>query len=453
MISYSWQKISKVTSEDITSWMKDEFLIQGPRQIVAGVHTFSTVFGALELAATGGNYHPATADYCKYQLNLLDLALSRVSDAITCLVDARADRTRNKELMFAAVRLAMGDGPRAAELVRECHKLFPDHHIDADGDMDDSFPARYADDTFDRVQALDALASEFAREVRQAAMNMPKWPCLESLKPDREDREEFETLAARLDLGAACPPEYFAQEETCSPSPAPDPKPTASEPFPSFSSPPATTSEVHNPNPIPNPSPRAQTESVPPPPYFSPRKGKIGRLPAKIRHELNLRLSDGVETTPLLAWLNAQPEVEHIMRRDFAARPVTPQNLSEWRQGGFQDWLRNQQTLEIARDLVDQSASLDELMGSEPFSQRLTTIMSAQFMQVATPLLEDAGADVEKRWHRTQQLLKELSRLRRNDIQYARLKFETSSPRPIPGSGSYTDLTKMDRLRRAAKAA
>ena len=96
--------------------------------------------------------------------------------------------------------------------------------------------------------------------------------------------------------------------------------------------------------------------------------------------------------------------------------------------GRFQDWLRNQQTLEIAGDLVQQSASLDALMGSVPFSQRLAT-------RVATPLLGGRGRNVEKRWHRTQQLLKELSRLRRNDIQYCKTEIpETSRHRARSGS-------------------
>ena len=152
-----------------------------------------------------------------------------------------------------------------------------------------------------------------------------------------------------------------------------------------------------------------------------PRKGKIGRLPLRVREQLNLRIADGVETTPLLAWLNAQVDTQEILRRDFASRPVTPQNLSEWRQGGFQDWLRAQRTLDLARDMAEQADSLDKIMGAERYSERLSTIMAAQLAQIAIPLMEETG-DLKQRWTNTRQVLKELARLRHSDYLATKVK-------------------------------
>ena len=69
------------------------------------------------------------------------------------------------------------------------------------------------------------------------------------------------------------------------------------------------------------------------------RKGKIARLPREIRAEINHRLERSEPSPKLLAWLNALPEVRRFIDHDFAGVPISKQNLSEWRQGGFREWL------------------------------------------------------------------------------------------------------------------
>jgi hypothetical protein len=72
------------------------------------------------------------------------------------------------------------------------------------------------------------------------------------------------------------------------------------------------------------------------------RKGKIARLPRNIRETLNSRLEDGEVGSDLVLWLNTLPEVRSILASQFEGSPITPQNLSQWKQGGFLDWQRNQ---------------------------------------------------------------------------------------------------------------
>ncbi len=86
---------------------------------------------------------------------------------------------------------------------------------------------------------------------------------------------------------------------------------------------------------------------------MSTRNGKIARLPARIRNQLNQRLDDGAEGPELLDWLNALPEVHQVMQAQFNGAPVNKQNLSEWRMGGFQEWL-------LRRDLYAQSQDVAE---------------------------------------------------------------------------------------------
>ncbi|MCW5547864.1 MAG: hypothetical protein KIT44_02780 [Opitutaceae bacterium] len=70
------------------------------------------------------------------------------------------------------------------------------------------------------------------------------------------------------------------------------------------------------------------------------RKGKIARLPQEIRDEVSRRLHDGVPGFAIVEWLNEQPAVIDRLRAYFHGAPVTSQNLSEWRLGGYQDYLR-----------------------------------------------------------------------------------------------------------------
>lgn len=90
--------------------------------------------------------------------------------------------------------------------------------------------------------------------------------------------------------------------------------------------------------------------------------GKIGRLPWELREQVNRRLNDGEPASLILPWLNGQARVRAILEAHFEGKPVNPQNLSAWRQGGFQDWLDERQEVEDTKaltrfvsDLVDAS--------------------------------------------------------------------------------------------------
>lgn len=70
------------------------------------------------------------------------------------------------------------------------------------------------------------------------------------------------------------------------------------------------------------------------------RKGKISRLPFEVRSEINRRLLDGQTGLEILAWLNALPIAKERFGSMFEGKPINRSNLSKWRLGGYQDWLR-----------------------------------------------------------------------------------------------------------------
>jgi hypothetical protein len=154
------------------------------------------------------------------------------------------------------------------------------------------------------------------------------------------------------------------------------------------------------------------------------RTGKIARLPCAVRDALNRRLMDGMEGGRLLAWLNAQFEVREVLRRDFASVPVSRQNLSQWRLGGYQDWLRRQEACERIRAFTEKACALTDAAGNVRLSDRLAALLTAQLAEVATALLE-ATADPVERWKLLQPLIREVGRLRHGDHSAGWLNLES----------------------------
>ena len=98
------------------------------------------------------------------------------------------------------------------------------------------------------------------------------------------------------------------------------------------------------------------------------RTGKIARRPHHLRDQLNQRLHNGEPGVDLIQWLNSLPEVQALLAEHFNGVPISPQNLSEWNNGGFLDWLTTQELLEAAREFAATTAQLPgadgELAGS-----------------------------------------------------------------------------------------
>jgi hypothetical protein len=110
------------------------------------------------------------------------------------------------------------------------------------------------------------------------------------------------------------------------------------------------------------------------------RSGKIARLPAEVRNALNARIRDGELSNTLLPWLNELPAVRALVQRDFSDIDVSPQNLSDWRQGGYRDWLERRQQLEEKRELADYCFELAET--GKSLLDGSAAIMGGKLMEV-----------------------------------------------------------------------
>jgi hypothetical protein len=108
------------------------------------------------------------------------------------------------------------------------------------------------------------------------------------------------------------------------------------------------------------------------------RNGKIARLSRTIRDSLNRRLQDGEPGIRLVAWLNGLPDTQRVLATDFGGRKISEQNLSEWKAGGYRDWLARQETLSQARELA---ADANELTAATDgrLTDHLATVLAARY--------------------------------------------------------------------------
>lgn len=151
------------------------------------------------------------------------------------------------------------------------------------------------------------------------------------------------------------------------------------------------------------------------------RIGKISRLPRPIRTQLNRRLDDGELGSTIIEWINGLEEVQRVLGIANGGRPITEQNLSEWRQGGFQDWKRNQQACEWIGQVAGSAGQMADEAGLMPLSDSLTSLAALTIGRRLHELGSDALSDDTKR-EEFLTLLKELNRLRRDDLKAAALR-------------------------------
>lgn len=84
-----------------------------------------------------------------------------------------------------------------------------------------------------------------------------------------------------------------------------------------------------------------------------------------IREVVNHRLADGQTAAEILTWLNKQPKVRAVLDAHFDGVDVSPQNLSEWRGGGYLDWCETVEQEENIRRLSEMSFQLAKAGGTD----------------------------------------------------------------------------------------
>jgi hypothetical protein len=146
---------------------------------------------------------------------------------------------------------------------------------------------------------------------------------------------------------------------------------------------------------------------------------------------LNRRLRDGEFAKQLVDWLNGLPAVQDALREHFDGRPISEQNLSEWKQRAHPEWLRHDDTRAWVRDLANQSLDIADDI-SEESSNGCGHLSVADFLsaQLGVALGHCVQSAIEKGTEDPRQIrmllsiTREVSRLRNADHSLGRLNIE-----------------------------
>ena len=161
------------------------------------------------------------------------------------------------------------------------------------------------------------------------------------------------------------------------------------------------------------------------------RNGKVARLPKVVREELNRRLEDGQQGRELLCWLNGLPATAQLVGSEFGGRPINKHNLSDWRRGGYVDWLRWQEREARIREVAEQGGELRARGEGAELSGYFATLTLAE-LAVDLDAIHDMKEGAE-RWQRLKELTREAARLqhafnqcRRQDLALAKWNFRVA---------------------------
>jgi hypothetical protein len=151
------------------------------------------------------------------------------------------------------------------------------------------------------------------------------------------------------------------------------------------------------------------------------RNGKIARLPREVREQLNRRLRDGQPGKRLVEWLNRLAEVKQVLADEFGGRAISEQNLSEWKQGGYQEWLRHEESRLRMDRLSEEAADLTGIGEGSGLSDQLSAVLTVELAGAFEALREESIPPAE-RWRRLREVLRDVAQLRREDHRAAWLR-------------------------------
>jgi hypothetical protein len=149
--------------------------------------------------------------------------------------------------------------------------------------------------------------------------------------------------------------------------------------------------------------------------------GKIANLPSQIRDELNWRINDGDEGKELVEWLNAKPEVIEVVTKLFDGKPISEQNLSQWRTHGYRKWHAEHVILDELGNLSQNSERIEET-GID--CEKLLLVLKANYAEMIQCWLVTPTEQMTYRLDVFKQLTAAVLAMRREEMQKERLEIQ-----------------------------
>ncbi len=139
---------------------------------------------------------------------------------------------------------------------------------------------------------------------------------------------------------------------------------------------------------------------------------KLTRLPPEIRLELNQRLRNNQTGPEILPWLNALESTQAVLAQFYDGVPISPANLSLYREGEYAVWLERQEQVEHTASLAEQAHALAAASG-HGLSQGMLAILVGRLLEA----MDDPTADAEQ----VSLLLKNFPKLSNEEVKHQRL--------------------------------
>ncbi|HEV2695601.1 MAG TPA: hypothetical protein VG347_22105 [Verrucomicrobiae bacterium] len=149
-------------------------------------------------------------------------------------------------------------------------------------------------------------------------------------------------------------------------------------------------------------------------------RGKIARLPAEIREEVNRRLASHESGTAILSWLNALPEVRAVLAAAFGGKAINGYNLYKWRHGGFAEWRQLQDAQAVMERVGPETAQINGA-AARPVTETLATWVAVRYV-VAMKRAQSEGGDPMVAWNRLRECCHDMMALQRGEQRARRLE-------------------------------
>jgi hypothetical protein len=156
--------------------------------------------------------------------------------------------------------------------------------------------------------------------------------------------------------------------------------------------------------------------------HLMTRNGKIARLPAPLRNELNRCMERGLPGRQLAEWLNSLPEVHEVLHAFFEGRAISEQNLSEWRQGGFVEWQTRNELLDRASNAADTSEDIDIRAGR--MADHASRLLSTRYAIALAEWNGDPDDPAIANLKKLSPLVRDLATLRRGELRAASVRMQ-----------------------------
>lgn len=136
------------------------------------------------------------------------------------------------------------------------------------------------------------------------------------------------------------------------------------------------------------------------------RNGKVARLPLHTREEINRRLHDGQSGPTIINWVNNKESLK-------GKAQITPQNLSEWRKGGYNEWLNSYDKTQHIKRLSEHAFRLASAAGGD-ITAGGVAIAGGRILELLENACDDDMAD----------LIDSISSLRKVEVASQKLELD-----------------------------